>query len=62
VRFDGLMLGAGSGFTSFGAAVSFWQVSDGKLLQGYSQETGYGVRSISFSPDGRLLAYGRMRQ
>jgi hypothetical protein len=60
LHFDGLMLGAGSEFTGFGSALSFWQVSDGKFLQAYFQETGYGVWSLAFAPDGRLFAYGRV--
>jgi len=36
-----------------------WRVSDGTLLQTYDQETGMGVLSIQFSPDGQLLGYGR---
>ncbi len=36
-----------------------WWVSDGELLQTYDQETGTGVRSIQFSPDGQLFGYGR---
>jgi hypothetical protein len=54
------MLGAGSEFTSSEASVSFYQISDGKFLQAYLQETGYGVRALAFSPDGRLFAYGRV--
>jgi hypothetical protein len=59
-RFDGLMLAAGSEFTGFGAAVSFWQVLDEKFLQASRQETGYGARSLTFAPDGWLFAYGRV--
>jgi hypothetical protein len=34
-------------------------VADGSLLQTYDQETGMGVLSLQFSPNGRLFGYGR---
>jgi hypothetical protein len=34
-------------------------VSDGALLKTYDKETGVGVLSVTFSPDGRLIAWGR---
>ena len=55
---DGQMLASGSG--SFDRTIKLWNVSDGAVLQTYDQETGAGVLSIQFSPDGRLFGYGRV--
>jgi WD40 repeat protein len=38
--------------------IKLWRVSDGALLKSYDEET-VGVLSIAFSPDGRLIAWGR---
>jgi len=51
---DGRWLASGGDRT-----IRLWRVSDGALLQTYDQETGTGVLSIQFSPNGRLFGYGR---
>ena len=49
------MLASGSNDST----IKLWNVSDGSVLETYDQETGTGVRSIQFSPDGQLFTYGR---
>jgi len=58
---DGVMLASGVGRSSprSRGKINLWRVSDGSLLQTYDAETGMGVRSIQFSPNGRLFGYGR---
>lgn len=61
---DGQFLAAGGSDPT----LNFWRVSDGTLVQTYTQETGMrngsseftrNIRSITFSPDGRRVFYGR---
>ncbi len=39
--------------------IKLWRVSDGALVQTYDEETGTGVLSVQFSPNGQLFGYGR---
>ncbi len=52
---DGQLLASAGGWDW---TIRLWRVSDGALLQTYDQETGTGVLSIQFSPNGRFFAYG----
>ena len=54
---DGSLLASAGGWED--RTIKFWRVWDGALLQTYDQETGTGVLSIQFSPNGRLFGYGR---
>ena len=51
---DGALLVSGSRDST----IRLWRVSDGTLLQTYDQETGSGVLSVRFLPNGRLFGYG----
>jgi uncharacterized repeat protein (TIGR01451 family) len=54
---DGSLIASGGGI--WDRTIRLWRVSDGALVQTYDQETGAGVRSIQFSPNGQLFGYGR---
>jgi WD40 repeat protein len=54
---DGSLLASSGGW--YDRTIKLWRVADGTLLQTYDQETGTGVPSIQFSPNGRLFGYGR---
>jgi WD40 repeat protein len=55
---DGSLLASGGCYDD--RTIMLWWVSDGCLLHSYDQETGTGVSSIQFSPDGRRFGYGRL--
>lgn len=59
---DGQTLASGSstGESGFEGEIKLWRVLDGALIETYKQGTHAGVYSMQYSPDGQLLAYGRM--
>jgi WD40 repeat protein len=58
---DGRLLASGGArsYPNYIGEIKLWRVADGALLQTYDQETGTGVLSIQFSPNGQLFGYGR---
>lgn len=56
---DGQTLASGS-TGSNAHTIRFWRVSDGALLRWFDDETGTGITSLRFSPDGQTFAYARM--
>ncbi|MEN3002201.1 MAG: hypothetical protein ABDI19_10240 [Armatimonadota bacterium] len=55
---DGQLIASASG--SRDRTIKLWQVSTGQLLRTYDEETGIGVPSVQFSPNGAYFAYGRL--
>jgi WD40 repeat protein len=51
---DGSWIASGS----WDGTIKLWRVVDGTLERTYDQETGTGVLSIKFSPNGQLFGYG----
>lgn len=52
-----LVIAAGRKYNVYGT-ITIWNLETGKLLRSYNQETGYEVRTVAFSPNGRFFAYG----
>lgn len=53
------ILSGGQDFGSSRGTLLFWRVSDGALLRAYVAQTSTEVRSVQYSPQGNLFAYGR---
>lgn len=60
VRFspDGKRLATGGGEPTRGGEIKIWDVSNGKLLQSFTNTHSDAVFSLEFSPDGKYLASG----